>query len=106
MDPGEAERSEIIQRLEGSDLVVIGTINAFTQMGQAALIRTLLLKGIPLIIIAMRLPYDLMAFPEAPTYLCTYSILEPSMRAVAGALFGQVGIPGQLPVTIPVPTTS
>ena len=76
------------------------------RQARRTLVRSVLLKGIPLIIIAMRLPYDLMAFPEAPTYLCTYSILEPSMRAVAGALFGQVGIPGQLPVTIPASTTS
>jgi beta-N-acetylhexosaminidase len=105
MDPGEEELTEIMQRLEGCDLVVIGTINAFTQTGQATLVHSVMHKGIPLIIIAMRLPYDLMSFPEAPTYLCTYSILEPSMRAVAGALFGKFGLTGQLPVTIPDSTT-
>jgi beta-N-acetylhexosaminidase len=106
IDPGEEELTEITQRLEGCDLVVIGTINAITQAGQAELVRRVLRKGIPLIIIAMRLPYDLMAFPEAPTYVCTYSILEPSMQAVARALFGQAGMTGQLPVTIPASTVT
>jgi beta-N-acetylhexosaminidase len=101
IDPGEAELAETVRRLDGYDLVVIGTINAFTQAGQAELVRRVLRKGMPLIVIAMRLPYDLMAFPEAPTYVCTYSILEPSMQAVARALFGQAGMTGQLPVTIP-----
>jgi beta-N-acetylhexosaminidase len=55
----------------------------------------------PTIVVALRLPYDLAAFPEAPTYLCTYSILEPSMRALASALFGHAAITGRLPVTIP-----
>ncbi|MBN2678351.1 MAG: hypothetical protein JXR32_09870, partial [Anaerolineaceae bacterium] len=105
LDPGESELAEALQRLEGCGLVIIGTINAFTQAGQAELVRQVLRRGIPLIVIAMRLPYDLMVFPDVSTYLCTYSILEPSMQAVARALFGQAAMPGQLPVTIPAPTT-
>jgi beta-N-acetylhexosaminidase len=104
LDPDEKELAETLARLQGYDLVVIGTINAFTQAGQAELVRRILSQGIPLIVIAMRLPYDLMAFPETPTYVCTYSILEPSMQAVARALFGQAGMSGKLPVTIPTAT--
>jgi beta-N-acetylhexosaminidase len=48
----------------------------------------------------MRLPYDLTAFPEAPVYICTYSILEPSMQALAKALFGKIKFQGRLPVSI------
>jgi beta-N-acetylhexosaminidase len=49
----------------------------------------------------MRMPYDLTAFPEAPIFLCTYSILEPSMQALAQALAGKIPFKGRLPVTIP-----
>jgi beta-N-acetylhexosaminidase len=49
----------------------------------------------------MRLPYDLVAFPQAQTYVCTYSILEPSMQALAASLFGDQPFLGHLPVTIP-----
>jgi beta-N-acetylhexosaminidase len=49
----------------------------------------------------LRLPYDLSVFPEADTYFCTYSILEPSMRALAKALFGKIKFEGRLPVSIP-----
>jgi beta-N-acetylhexosaminidase len=57
--------------------------------------------GIPSIVVALRLPYDLTAFPEAGTYICTYSILEPSMQALAKALFGKITFEGRLPVSIP-----
>jgi len=50
--------------------------------------------------VAMRLPYDLAAFPAAPAYVCTYSILPPSMEAAADALWGKSSFPGQLPVTV------
>jgi beta-N-acetylhexosaminidase len=49
----------------------------------------------------MRLPYDLTAFEEAPAFVCTYSILEPSMRAAASAMFGKSRFEGHLPVSIP-----
>ncbi len=101
LDPGGQELADIAQQLSGYDLVVMGTFNAYTQAGQAELVRHLLQNQIPLIIIALRLPYDLAAFPEAPAYLCTYSIQEPSMQAIARVLFGQTPPAGQLPVTIP-----
>jgi beta-N-acetylhexosaminidase len=49
----------------------------------------------------LRLPYDLAAFPQAPVFVATYSLLEPSMHALAAALFGKAGFPGRLPVSIP-----
>jgi beta-N-acetylhexosaminidase len=99
--PEENEISSLVLQLKNYDLVVAGTINAYTQSSQQILVREILKTGIPTIVVALRLPYDLAAFPEAPTYLCTYSILEPSMRAVAKGIFGQGEIKGHLPVTIP-----
>ena len=58
-------------------------------------------RNIPTVLVAMRLPYDLMAFPQAATYVCTYSLLEPSMRALAAAMFGEIPFQGRLPVSIP-----
>ena len=68
---------------------------------QAVLVREVLLTGIPTIVVALRLPYDLSEFPEAKTYVSTYSILEPSMIALASALFGKSKFRGHLPVSIP-----
>jgi len=98
--PGEEERSRLVRALGGYDCVVIGTINAYAQPEQAELVRAVLRLEMPVIVAAMRLPYDLAAFFEAPTYLCTYSILEPAMRAVAKVLFGRMRAEGRLPVRI------
>ena len=45
-------------------------------------------------------PYDLRAYPQTTSHLCTYAILPPSMTASANALFGRAPISGRLPVTI------
>ena len=99
--PSGEERQALLDKMQGYDLVVAGTINAYAQPEQAELVRGLLQAGPPVVVIALRLPYDLAAFPEAPVYLCTYSLLEPSMRAAARVLFGLIEPTGRLPVSLP-----
>jgi beta-N-acetylhexosaminidase len=99
--PEEADIRSALEAVRGCQVVILGTINAFNQPGQAALARAVLETGLPTICIALRMPYDLAAFPEAQTYLCTYSLLEPSMQAVVRVLFGELTASGRLPVSIP-----
>jgi len=98
--PNDDERATIIESLKPYDLIIAGTINACASPNQAAFVQRLLSTGIPLIVIALRLPYDLEVFPQADTYLCTYSILDPAMRAAAKVLFGQLQATGKLPVSV------
>lgn len=99
-DPVPTEVAALAERLAGYDLVIAGTISATTRPGQAALVSELLRRGVPLIAAALRLPYDLAAYPAAPTFLCTYTILQPAMEALADVLFGNAPAPGRLPITI------
>lgn len=101
IDPAPNDLAGLLQRAHDYTLWIVGTINACDYPGQAALIQALLERGIPTVMVALRMPYDLQVCPQAPTYLCTYSLLEPVMHALAGALFGQEPLRGRLPVTIP-----
>jgi len=83
------------------DLLVVGTISASIQPEQAALVHELLKTEIPTITVALRTPYDLVAYPESQTHICTYSILPPAMKALASAIWGDHDFGGQLPVAIP-----
>ena len=100
-EPSQQDIAAVLDQLDRHDLVILGTLNAFTQPGQSDLARAILATGIPTVIVALRMPYDLAAFPQAKTYLCTYSIQEPSLRALARVLFDPVKLHGRLPVTIP-----
>ncbi len=99
--PSGNEIISVAEKVQSYDLIVIGTLNAFNNPGQSALVHKALESRKQVIVAAMRLPYDLVAFPDAPTYVCTYSILEPSINALASALFGRRGFQGCLPVSIP-----
>jgi beta-N-acetylhexosaminidase len=99
--PEDTDISTLLQQISGHELVVCATLNAFETNGQIKLVRQVLKTGKPCVVVALRLPYDLNAFPEAPTYLCTFGIQEPSMSALARALMGLIPITGHLPVSIP-----
>ncbi len=101
LNPSDADVAGLQERVSGCDQVIVGTINATAHPGQAALVNALLADGIPTTLVALRLPHDLVSFPTAPTYLCTYSIQPPAMEALAGALWGERAPEGRLPVSIP-----
>jgi beta-N-acetylhexosaminidase len=101
MNPDPTEVKSIRERLRGYDLAIIGTINATAHRGQADLVNAVIKQTTPLIAVALRMPYDLAAYPQVSTYACAYSILPPAMEALAAALWGRVPFRGQLPVSIP-----
>jgi beta-N-acetylhexosaminidase len=53
------------------------------------------------ILVAMGNPYLAKDFPEVQNYLCTFSAAPVSEVSAAKALFGEIEIGGQLPVSIP-----
>jgi beta-N-acetylhexosaminidase len=101
MNPAPSDVRSLCSTLEAYDLVVLGTINATAHPAQAALVRAVVKLGTPSIVVALRMPYDLAAYPEVSTYACAYSILPPSMDAMAAALFGKIPFVGRLPVSLP-----
>ena len=54
----------------------------------------------PTIAVAMRGPWDAARYPAGVTALATYSILPPSLTALADVLAGRASATGRLPVTM------
>jgi beta-N-acetylhexosaminidase len=59
-----------------------------------------LASGKPTVTVALRTPWDLLAYPSARTHVCSFGILPPSMEALAAALLGEAPFVGRLPVEI------
>ena len=98
--PGEPDMAGLGERLAAFDLVVVGTFAAHLQPAQAALAAAVLATGKPTVTVALRTPWDLLAYPSARTHVCTFGILAPSMEALAAALLGEVPFEGRLPVDV------
>jgi beta-N-acetylhexosaminidase len=98
--PGDADIAGLGERLSSVDLVVVGTFSAHLQPAQAALAEAVLASGKATVTVALRTPWDLLAYPSARTHVCTYGILAPTMEALAASLTGQEPFGGRLPVDI------
>ena len=97
---------------QDQDLVVVSTNNAYAIDGstgeptaaataQTQLVGALLATGKPVVVAAMRNPYDVASFPEAPTVLDTYGYTADQIESLVRVLFGEVNPTGRLPVSIP-----
>ncbi|MEV1332145.1 glycoside hydrolase family 3 protein [Micromonospora costi] len=89
------------------DLTVVLVNKAWdTEVGdprasQQRLVAALLATGRPVVVVAVRDPYDVAHLPGVDTYLATYSYTRAAMDTLVRALHGELSPRGRLPVTIP-----
>jgi beta-N-acetylhexosaminidase len=100
--PDDAEIAAIRDRARDDSVgaIVVGTIDAYRQPAQQALLVAVAGTGRPVVAVAMRGPWDVAVTPAGMPVFATYSILPGSLSAVAAAVFGQAAAPGRLPVRV------
>lgn len=101
--PSVSQRSQVVLAARDADTIIIGTYRA--NQNQALLVNDLRRMGKRLIVVALREPYDLLLFPDMPTYVATYGYLPVHMEALGEVLFGDAPARGRLPVSLPGLTT-
>jgi beta-N-acetylhexosaminidase len=55
---------------------------------------------VAVIAVALRTPFDILAYPTVGTYGCTYGIQPPNLEAMADALLGHIPFRGRVPVEL------
>jgi beta-N-acetylhexosaminidase len=91
----------VLDAVQDAPIVIVGTTVAERDEAQAALVRAIHTRGQNPLVVSLRTPYDLTAFPVIETYLCAYGTRPASMEAVARVLFGEIEPRGILPCPIP-----
>ena len=110
--PSSTAIDAAVASAQGADLVVVSTNNAYAvdastgqpttaAAAQTTLVRALLATGKPVVVAAMRNPYDVASFPEAPTVLDTFGYTTHQVESLVRVIFGEVKPVGRLPVSIP-----
>ena len=106
--PTDATVADAVSAAADQDAVVVTTMKAWDTQGvdprggQRKLVEDLLATGKTVIVVAVRDPYDIAYFDDAPTYLATYSYSPVALEAAARVITGEVDPSGTLPVDIPV----
>lgn len=112
--PAQSDIDAAVDAAQDADLVVVSTNNAYAvdaatgqptagAAAQTRLVRALLATGTPVVVAAMRNPYDVASFPSAPTVVDTYGYTPDQIESLVRVLFGEVDPGGRLPVSIPGP---
>jgi beta-N-acetylhexosaminidase len=102
-DYGAAMQDQLRAELDSKRpaLIIVATQDARCNPGQAEVVKWLTAGGYPLVVIALRTPYDLLAFPEVDTYVAAYGFRSVTLEALAQLLWGVILPQGKLPVSIP-----
>ncbi len=100
-NPDRADIQGVLSMARDGRVVLLATADAARYPGQAALVRALLEAEAPLIVVAVREPYDLLAFSDVGTYLASYGANPPALVGLAAVLRGELPFSGILPAEIP-----
>lgn len=82
-----------------ADVVVVGTYDALGDPVQAELV-TALQRVRPTVAVALRSPYDVLAYPGVGGFVCAYSGREPALVAAVEVMTGARPPLGRLPVDV------
>ncbi len=66
------------------------------------LVDRLIAQGKPTVVVCFGSPYLIERFSKAKTWLAAFSTADVAQRAAARALFGQIGVGGKIPVSVPL----
>jgi len=98
-DPSVDEVDALVRHASAHSSVVIGTYNGHVHTGQLKLMRALCRLPIPVVCVALRNPYDLLALPDNATGVAVYSYDSLSVAAVVKLLTGELQPAGRLPLS-------
>ena len=105
--PSDAAIADAVTKAQANDVTVVLTQKAWDTKvvdpgaKQQKLVKDLLATGKTVIVVAVRDPYDIAYFDQAPTYLATYGYAAVSMESLTKVLYGEIAPTGKLPVAIP-----
>lgn len=99
VDPSTQEIAKVLELGMEADVTVVATDTARNHPGQVELVKSL--QNLPVVVITLQSPYDLLKFPDISTCITIYGDTSVSIRAAAKVAFGQLRPSGKLPIELP-----
>jgi beta-N-acetylhexosaminidase len=100
LDPNADAIAWLSATAAGGTVTIVGTVDAVAHPAQGRLVEAIVARGTQVIGVALRTPFDLLAYPGVGTYGCTYGIQPPNLDAMADALLGRIPFRGRLPIRL------
>lgn len=99
-NPDQKEIAEALEMAKDATGIVIGTYNAHLQPGQKELIRAFSNKQVPIMVVALRNPYDLAGLSEQVTGVAAWDNSLMTLELLEEMLRGEWEPEGKLPIRL------
>lgn len=98
-NPDGAQIQAAVAQANGSQKIVMATCNGHLFPGQLALAKALAELGKPMMVVALRNPYDIPALPDCACKLASFDYSLPALRALEAVFRGEKAT-GTMPVAL------
>ncbi|HEU5485538.1 MAG TPA: glycoside hydrolase family 3 N-terminal domain-containing protein [Microlunatus sp.] len=98
--PTAAKIADAVAASAGAEQIVVATSAAWKDSGQRDLVAALLGTGKPVLVVALRDPYDIAHLDGVGSYLATYSSTTVAVESALRVITGEKRARGKLPVDI------
>lgn len=98
--PTSEEIEQLINQASGYDYVILGTLTITPDSSYVEFINVIQTKGVRVIGVGMRSPYDAEYLKEADAFLLTYEPAYPALEVAGKLMTGKIKPRGRLPVTL------
>ncbi len=99
--PYQQEMEAVIKKAKNYDVLIFGSFRSNMLPGQPELINKNFSPNKKILWISLNYPFDLLDYPDAATYICTYGDRLPQLKALCRIICGEVTPKGRLPVNLP-----
>ncbi len=100
VDPSDEEIENVVEEAKKHSSIVMNTYNGHLHPQQMKLMHTLAQTGMPMVVIALRNPYDLKDLPKHVYAIEAYEYTTPMMNAITDVLQGKMKATGELPISL------
>ena len=97
-EPDDAEIARAVQAAAESSCIVLGTYNAHLKPGQLALMKALGALGKPMVVAALRNPYDLLSLPDGAAGIAVWEYTIRALETLAPFLAKKREFTGRMPL--------
>lgn len=100
IDPNQEEITSIINATKDYDTVLYACYSALVNSGQIQLYNALKAEGKKVILVSLRIPYDVMKMKDADCHIAAYEYTNRSVCNVINVLAGKTKPEGTLPIKL------
>ena len=100
LNPSEDEIAAVVAAVAGHTALVVNTYNGHLFPGQMALVEALGRANLPMIVVALRNPYDLKHLPAHAAGIAAWDYSTMTLEALIPILAGTKQAPGNMPIKL------